>query len=164
MSKKKLRDYVIATREVEGSGGSFTVRGLNTRDIAVVLQTHGPAIAKTFGDVIAQVKAGKKTTFTTEDTKEAIRQIIPQVPEVAVALIAMAADDYTNEGIEVAGRLPMGVQIIALQQVFEVTFESEAELKKLGELLLTSIAQMTGSLKKMQLPLSELGIGESDAA
>ncbi|PZQ95195.1 MAG: hypothetical protein DI533_20300 [Cereibacter sphaeroides] len=121
-------------------------------------------MAKVFGDVIAQAKAGKKTTFTNADTMEAIRQIVPQVPEVAIALIAMAADDYTNEGIEAAGRLPMGVQIEAMQKTFEVTFESDAELKKLGESLLTSIAQMTGSLKKMQLPLSELGISVSDAA
>lgn len=160
----KLRDYVIATREVEGSGGSFTVRGLNTRDIAVVFQTHGPALAKTFGSVMAQVKAGKKTTFTNEDTMEAIRQIIPEIPEVAVALIAMAADDYTEDGIRMAGRLPMGTQILALQQVFEVTFESESEVKKLVELLKSAFLQMVGSLKTMQLPLSELGIGVSDAA
>ncbi len=159
----KLRDYVISTRDVVGPGGSFTVRGVNARDIAVVFNMHGPAMAKIFSDVIAQAKSGKRTTFTNADTMDVIRDIVPQVPEVAVALIAMAADDYTPEGIEAAGKLPMGVQIEALQKTFEVTFESEAEIKKLGELLLTSIAQMTGSLKKMQLPLSDLGISVSDA-
>jgi hypothetical protein len=150
-----LRDLQLPTSTVSTPGGNFDVRGISFSDVMVVANTFGPQAAMVF----AKLTNGQKVQV--DDVKSVLANIAPQVPELVAGVIALAADDYSPEGIAMAGKLNFHVQLDALEKIFHNTFQSEAELKKFMESIIRMITGATGVLDQMRLPLSEAGFGAS---
>lgn len=151
-----LRDIQLPSTTITIPGGSFAVRGLSFSDIVTVANTHGPQVAMIF----AKVTNGDK--IAEGDVRTVLANVAPQVPDLVAAIIALAADDYTPETIEIARKLNFQHQLAALEAVFHNTFQSEAELKKFVESIIRMLTGATGLAQQMRLPLSDLGFGESD--
>ena len=152
----RLRDIHIPTTVIETPGGSFAVRGLSFSDLVLIANTHGPQAAMVF----QKVTGGEK--LTVGDVRSILAHIVPQVPDLAAAVIAMATDDYTPETIQVARRLNFQYQLAALEGILNNTFQSEAELKKFMESVVRMLTTATATVQQIRLPLSEAGFGAFD--
>lgn len=150
-----LRDLQLPSTTITTPGGNFAVRGLSFSDVVTIANTHGPQAAMVF----AKITNGEK--IAEKDVRTILTNIAPQVPDMVAAIIAMAADDYTPETIEIARKMNFQHQLAALEAIFHNTFQSEAELKKFVESIIRMMSGATGVLGQMRLPLSELGFGAS---
>lgn len=140
-------------------GQKFEVRAISTNDLIGLVATHGPGLAMIFG----KIKSGELGQDLTADAvRDGIFELAQGFPDIAATIIAIAADGYTDEEMEVARRLPLPAQADAIEKIFGLTFSSEATVKKLLE-----------SLTRMMLGVSETlatapnlanGIGASAAA
>lgn len=149
-----LRDITIHRTTIKYRDQKIEVRGIAAADIMVAAQDYGPEIAIIFGKVQSGDFGG--------DIKSAIVKMTRELPEMAGAVIALASDDYAPETVEVATKLPIPVQIEAIEAIFHETFYSEAEVKKLMESLTRMITAVSGVLTEVMPPLSSpTGIGES---
>ncbi len=159
----KLRDIQIRTIPVfVDEEQSFDVRGLSASDVAALVQTHGMALSMAFGKVVAERSNGPGS-INEAMVKDVLIKAATDMPEVLAAMIALAADSYEVEFIEVARRLPLMAQVAAGVAIFKLSMSSESELKKLVESLTAGMAQMSAALQGVKLP-SLSGIGISDAA
>lgn len=150
-----LRDIVIHRTSVKYREQSISVRGISTADLMVAAQDYGPEIALIFGRVTNGHYDG--------DIKKAIFALTREMPEVIGAAIALASDDYTPETVKIASTLPFNVQVELVEAIFNETFYSEADVKKLLESLTRLIAAVSGVLTEVAPQSSLNGIGGSAA-
>ena len=153
-----LRDIGIPRTEIEVGSDSFSVRGLTISDITKAAFDYGPQMSILFGRVQSE------ENLTTENIRHAVASLGAEFPDMVAAAIALASDDYSKEVIKIAASLPMPKQAETIEAIFVLTFTSEAEVKKLIELLARMILGVSGALTEMRLSASEIGIGESAAA
>lgn len=141
---------------IQTKGGPLTLRGLAFEDFWSLATSHGPEASMLFSKVInkEKIEPGEVSTI--------LGSVLPQSPKMVAKVIALAADEDTDDGRKVAARLEPRVQLEALEAIFALTIESEAELKKFMESILRMLAGGTILVKQMRLPLSEVGFGESE--
>lgn len=151
-----LRDIQIHTTKVAYNGQTIEVRGISGGDIMLAAQDYGPQMLLAFN----QLRNGEDIA----DTKQLIAQVGNELPELMAAVIALACDDYSPEGQEIARKLPAPLQAEIMEAIYADTFYNEAKVKKLLESLTKALAAISGALTEVKLPTSELGIGESDKA
>lgn len=153
-----LRNIVIARRRIDlGDDQAFEVRGISLFDIMSVLNDYGPQMALMFGKVMAQ--RAEANGFDNASVRKAIADISGEFPDVLAAAIALASDDYTPETIRIAKQLPMMQQIAAVEAIFQLTFKSEGDVKKLIESLTEMMKAATGTLMGAMSSPSPSGIG-----
>lgn len=140
------------------NGQKITVRGLAFEDLFAIAKDHGPEATMLF------TKLMNKEKVEDTDVRVVMTGLLPEVPAMAAMAIALAADDDGPEGRAVARRLSPRIQVELLQAIFLHTIESESELKKFVESIIEMIAQATGVIQVMRLPLSEAGFGVSGNA
>lgn len=155
-----LRNIVIRRARVElGDGQAFEVRGISLFDIMAVVNDYGPQMALMFGKVMAQKAGGGKLDNTA--VRKAIADVSGEFPDVLAAAIALASDDYTTEGMEIAKQLPMMAQLQAVENIFSLTFQSEGDVKKLVGSLAEMMTAATGALTTVMASPLPNGIGGS---
>lgn len=127
-----LKDLALPTRTVTLSraAGGVTVdlRGLSFADFGYLAEQHGPIMSGLFAELVA-----KGDEISTETVGLALKSLAMTAPTIAAQAIALAADE-----LEMADRvvkLGMADQVTMLEAVFDLTFSSEAELKKLVEVV-----------------------------
>lgn len=148
-----LRNIKIHTTTVMYRDEPIEVRGISASDLFMAAQDYGPQIALLFG----KFTSGDMDA----DFKKHIGMFMKEAPELLGAVIAIATDDYCPEAIEIAKKLPGSVQVELVEAIFNETFYSEAEVKKLMESLSRMIQATSGVLKEVSLPPGSLGsIGE----
>lgn len=118
----------LLTKTVEYNGHQITVRGVGVADIAKVIPNFGPEISLIFGQVLDARNPSPGSDPATVAT--VLRSIVVRAPELVAEVIALVCDDHPR-GIEVAKRLPIGVQVAILEAAFDCTFTSETEMEKL---------------------------------
>lgn len=151
-----LRDIQIPKRSVTYLGNKIEVRGITVADLMAATQDYGPQIALAFGKATSG-------DLSDADIKTHILSLSREVPEVVAATIALAADEYEPEMVDTAMKLPFGVQVELIEAIFDLTFTSEAEIKKLVESLSKLIAAASGALTTAMEPSnSQTGIGLAD--
>lgn len=150
-----LGDLVLATAEVKTPGGSFSVRGLALADVMMISQSFGPQAAMLFTKVI------NKEKILEADVRTILMDLLPQAPDMLALAIALAADE--PDMVSKVRKLQPQYQLAALESIFQLTFEGEAELKKFMESIIRMLVGATGLVEQMRLPLSEAGFGELDA-
>lgn len=150
-----LRDLKLPETKIETPDGDFTVRGISLADLTILASTYMPQMVLIFN----KVKDG--ADIEQADVRRLIGELAPAVPEMVAAIIALAADEFDEKGVENAGKLGFNVQIETLEAIFHNTFRSEAEVKKLVESITRMLVGATGAIQQIRLPLSELGFGES---
>lgn len=142
------------TRIVSTRGGPLNLRGLAFEDFWIIANSHGPEASMLFAKVV------NKEKIEASEVGTILGSILPQSPKLVAKVIALSADDDTEEGRQAAARIEPRAQLEALETIFELTIESEAELKKFMESILRMLAGATTLVQQMRLPLSEAGFGE----
>lgn len=134
---------------------SIDVRGLAFEDFFEIARSHGPEASMLFAKIVNHEK------IEADEIMAIMKGLLPQCPKLVATVIALACDDASPEGLKVAGKLKPAVQLAALEAIFLLTIESEAELKKFMESILRMLAGTTKLVQQMRLPLSEAGFGDS---
>lgn len=118
-----LAGYQPETRDVPLHGGnSFAVRGMSFTDIASLMRTHFPDL-EALSDLFAH---GFENIDRGEFEKLAL-VLITQAPGFVANVIAMAAGEGDASDAE---KLPAPIQVRALLDIGELTFEEVGGVKK----------------------------------
>ena len=122
-----LAGYQPVTREVAlGAGNSFSVRGLSLNDLAVLVREHFPDL-----DAIVDL-VGNFDKITADQFGPLALSVVSQAPGFAANVIALAAGEGDASDAE---RLPGPVQVKALLDIGELTFNEVGGIKKAWEMI-----------------------------
>lgn len=114
---------------------SFHVRGVSVKDLSVLLQTHGAAMAVLYHKYVAN-----DSQVVDEKVDTAMGELINTMPDLVADLIARVTDGEIPSKIAV--NLPLPVQTDALVAISRLTFVGEGALEK----FLATGAQMLSGL------------------
>ena len=133
-----LRDLVDRKVEIACPGDiNFQVRGLSLEDVVLLLENHTDALKAVFA-------APEGTDF---------EMMLKEFPAFVAAAIAYAADEHELE--EKVRKLPVGVQLRAIQEVWELSSLDVETLGKLAGSILQSIGKLNSTnVAKMREQLS----------
>lgn len=124
-----LSSLTFPSVTIKTSGGEFSVRGLNSADISKLLEVHREEIESAFTGLVDKKTDGGSLESIGLD-------IVRSAPTVMASVIALAADDYTEEGRANAKRLSAPAQLEALNAIGRLTFDTEGGVKKVLALVL----------------------------
>lgn len=147
-----LRNITIQRTTVTYNGEPIAVRGLSASDIMTAARDYAPQMALAFNEVVSNGQIG--------DMKSAIMKVADEFPELVAAAIALASDEYDDESVKTAGQLPFPTQLELVEGIFNETFTSEAEVKKLIESLTRMMLAASGALTEINGSDLLTGIGE----
>jgi len=137
MSLRDLVDRKSVIKD-EKSGVEFEVRGLSLEDLVLLLENHKDALVRIFGGTNAS--GGQATDF---------ESLIKEFPQFIAAAIAYAADEHDIEDMVV--RLPVGIQIRAITEVWELSSLDVETVGKLAQSLLEGVSRLNaGNLKALK--------------
>lgn len=114
---------------------TMVVRGLSFEDITILVKAYGGDLTALF----SQMASGQGELALT-DTTALVAKFFNMAPLAAAHAIALAAD--APEYVEAARRLPLPVQLDAIEKIAALTFEVEGGPKKVLETVIR-IAQGT---------------------
>lgn len=140
-----LKHITLPEATIEFSGGNFAVRGLSLDIIAHLVQRHGEKMQSLFTNFLKG--SGE---ITSETVASFALPLIQAAPDIAAELIACASGD--PEDAEIAARLPLPVQLEALEQLVALTFSAEGGPKKLLETVIRMAEGTTGLLENLKSP------------
>lgn len=140
-----LRDYEIPALSVPITEKvSFDVRGISFEDISRLVQRHGPVCVMVYQQFVeSKVKFGLRP----EVLGQLLTMAMEKFPDAVSEMIALAADDV--EQIAKVRKLPVGVQIDAIYKIIGLTFTSEADVKKLVEIVTRMAVSVTANMKSL---------------
>jgi hypothetical protein len=138
-----LSDVPLLTKDFDVNGVTVTLRGLSLSDLGAILPRYGSQIAVLFG------KAYSNTPVNPSAIAGFAQTLATEAPELAAEIIALAADDASPAGIAIARRLPFGTQIAMLEGVYQNTFASEADVKKLTEVISRVVLSLAVKMEQM---------------
>ena len=153
-----LKNVQIARETIKIADEPVSVRGVNLTDLMIIVNLYGPQAMMAF------TKVQQEDNLTNSSIRSLIAAVATEFPEMMAAIIAMAADEYDEEGITVAKGLPINAQVQLLEVIFSLTFPNEGDIKKLIESLTKVMVEASGALTSMTQSTSSIGIGASDAA
>jgi hypothetical protein len=133
-------------KDIEVDGDTFAVRALTLNDVMALSTTYGPALAGLYQKIIK----GAVEDIGSMELAMIGETLVKASPDLAVAIIAHGAGE-PNE-IENARSLPFPVQLEALQAIFEFTFASEADVKKVLEIVTAAMEKTTSLIASVQAP------------
>lgn len=153
-----LDDSLIEYATVElGGGKEFKIRGLNASDIMAVVRTHTPILMKLYADFKAQHQPGQP--FTMDVVRGMLEKTLHEADDLVFILVASAADQ--PDKADVVRRLPMRVQLEAMEKAVMLSIQTEAELKKLQEVVLRIVAGVTSAMELSATAISSISGGTS---
>jgi hypothetical protein len=133
-----LRDLVDRKSVIsdEKSGTVFEVRGLSLQDLVLLLENHKPALIRIFA-------SDEGTDF---------EQLLAEFPMFIAAAIAYAADEHDLEDQIV--KLPVGLQLRAIQEVWELSSLDVETVGKLAQSLLEGVSRLNSeNLDRLKINL-----------
>ena len=119
-----LRDLVDRKSEIKAGDTSFTVRGLSLEDVVLLLDNHKDALVR---------------IFTTPDGTD-FEALLMEFPKFVAAAIAYAADKHDIE--ELVVKLPVGIQLKAIEEVWELSSLDVETVGKLATNLLNGMSRL----------------------
>lgn len=142
-----IKDYAPAT-EVIGlpNDDSFAVRGLALQDITILLRSHYDTAAALFDKYVGAASLSAADAVLPEanygqgNLRLVVLDALQVAPEMIADVIAHASDDPS--AAPHVKRLPLGVQVSALEAVIRLTLEAEGGMEK----LLETVNKLTSSL------------------
>lgn len=140
-----LKGYVLPTREIGLPGGDkFAVRGLAFPDILMLVERHGAPLAHLF----ARYAGSEVEMPSLDEVGDIGKSILTSSPKLAAEIIALAADE--PEEVELIQRLPFPIQVEALDNIGQLTFDVTGGPKKVIETvirILGGTADLMGDLR-----------------
>ncbi len=154
-----LRDFEVRREDIKLPDGknTFAVRGLGFNDVTRLMALYGPTLTILFNKFIGDVRLKQ---LTPEAMGFVINEVLKDAPEIALKMIAIAADEDGTEDEPKLTQIGIVAQAEALSAVIELTLVSEAEVKKLVEIVtkaLTGTAVVVEGLSSLR----KAGSGES---
>jgi len=156
-----LKGYSLPTKRIDLPGDEesfFNVRGLSLSDLSQLSAVHFPQLALLFSEgkrKLAESDRGLEDI----DIAEMAKLALMTAPAAVAHGIALAADE--PEEVETIERLPGPTQLSALMSIAELTFHSDAEVKKLVEAVIQAMAGGSTLLQDLQSQDFEGLSGES---
>jgi len=123
MSLKKLK---FAKTNIDTPMGQIALRGINLLDVRTILVSNpveAELIYNKATSMSADIDAGKATDGSV--ITEFLGLIIQTMPKLVARLIALASDEDDDEAVEIAGKLPVDVQLECLAAIANLTFVME---------------------------------------
>lgn len=137
-----LRDIRLPQEKIEVTDGeSFLVRGLSLRDVGLLVGTHGGVMVALFNEYKGKFE---KEGAEALDISSAGSMLFHSAPALATMAIALGADDL--EAQDIIEKLPLPVQINALEKVLGLTFRTEQDLKNVAETVIRGLQGTTNAL------------------
>jgi hypothetical protein len=135
-------------KDIEVDGDTFAVRALSLNDVMALSTQYGPALAGLYQKFIKSAVDGDELGGM--DLALIGKTLVESSPDLAVAIIAYGAGEPKE--IENAKTLPFPTQLEALQAIFEFTFASEADVKKVLEIVTVAMEKTTSLIASVQRP------------
>lgn len=130
----ETRKIVVRPAKDDKPEVALTVRGISAEDVMRLVQIHGPAMSKLFNQITS-----KEVAIDLDNTARIATVLLNQAPDIVADLLLIATDEMdVNKGFEVAKRLPIPVQLNALEAIAELTFIDGG-----------SVGEMIGTVTKM---------------
>lgn len=139
-----LADYQPETRVIQLKGGSFAVKGLSLTDFTTLVRHHLPDL-EAIVDMAAKTMDGK-VDLTEDDIGRLAVVFAEQAPGFVANLISLASGETDEKAVENAYKLPFPVQVKALVDIAELTFDEVGGVKKAWE-------SVAGLLKSKKMPV-----------
>lgn len=124
----------------------IVVRGLGSHDVMRIVRVHGPSLVQTLTAVLAS--RGDTPEATDADALQSLAgefivRLSDQVPDAIADMIVVASDDPEPvKGFAIAKKLPLPVQLKAVQEIVRLTLE---DFGGLGELMETVVTLLGGA-------------------
>jgi hypothetical protein len=151
-----LKNITIPERTISvGKDGEISVRGISLSDLMTIVNVYGPQASMAFA------KVQKMKSLDVADVRTLIGTMATEFPDMVAAAMALAADSYDQETVDLLKRIPFHKQIEVIEAIFGLTFSQEGEIKKLMGTLTGMMAEVSGALMEIQTPPSPNGIGAS---
>jgi|Cruoilmetagenom7_1024161.scaffolds.fasta_scaffold04281_11 hypothetical protein len=143
MSLRDLVDRKAVIKDAK-SGVEFEVRGLSLEDLVLLLENHKDALIRVFGGA-----GGGDTDFS---------KLIKEFPNFIAAAIAYASGEHDLE--DEIMKVPVGVQLRAIQEIWEL---SSLDVETVGKLA-TSLLEGVSRLNAENLEVLKQGLPTGSAA
>lgn len=140
-----LKHITFPEATIEFPGGNFAVRGLSLDAIMHLFQRHGEKLQEVFTEL---TKGSGEVT--TETVAALALPLLRLAPDIAADLIACGSG--APEDADIAAKLPLPVQLEALEQIVTLTFAAEGGPKKLLETVIRMAEGTTGLLSSLGAP------------
>lgn len=128
-----LKDYVAQRAEIKTSSTTLSVRGLTLPDVSRLIVLHLNGIEATY----ARFQEIKKQVFSRSASDQFFIQAMMDFPEMIAEVISIGCDE--PDELELAAKLPVGVQLECLHKIVTLTFEEAGGLKNLFASLITGL-------------------------
>lgn len=140
-----LADFEPQREVVSFKGGSLTLRGLALDDIAILIREN----LTDLDDLLRMYAEDVDDKIAVAATAQYAVSLVRETPELVARLICLACDEPGLEGK--ARRLPIPVQINAIQKVIDLTFREAGGVKN----FLTSLSNLMADIRP---PAAQTGL------
>lgn len=143
-----LNDYTPTYRDVVSEAGRElgTVRGLSLNDIHALATDYLKSADQLAGVASQLLKAthGGDMLGALSDgaIQDCLLKAIQDAPDLIVGIIIRGGDFDEEEGRDLVRRMPMGIQILIVEQIFDATFEEVGGVKKFWSVLATLVMKL----------------------
>lgn len=134
-------NYTLKYEKIEFEGGDISVRGLGTPEIIQLVSVHTETAMTLFGEIQAKASANEQL-----DLAELIFNFLTRFQSAVAHAIALAADEPGE--VHTIARLPVDVQMKALEVIGRLSFAMDGGAKKFWETVLKLAAANSGLREK----------------
>lgn len=128
METINLEDFVIPRTAVPvGKGKQIMVRGLCADDIALMVSQYLPEITK----AVELYQEKRANVMQTGNLTEFLMTFARDFPAVVAEVISAATDSHGEKAREVAQKMPISIQLAAINEITRLTMEDAGGLKNL---------------------------------
>jgi hypothetical protein len=136
-------NYTLIYEKIEFAGGDLSVRGLGVPEIAQVVSINTEAAVELFNEITTAAKENQEI-----DIGALIFALLSRFSTAVAHTIALAAD--APDQIAGVSKLPIDVQVEALQRIARLSFAMDGGVKKFWETVLAHVAASKGLSETVQ--------------
>jgi hypothetical protein len=139
-----LIEYTPERRDIKAREGQVLgqVQGLSLEHVAVLVREHLPDLEALF----ELFQTGDVESLEAQDWLKLAMPIITQAPGLAANMIALAADEPGSA--QKVQTWPLGVQLMALVDIFDLTVAEVGSVKKAMEMVAALLAMKNNKAAK----------------
>lgn len=138
----------LKTERIDFADGDFIeVRGLGVPDIMQLVEVH----SETVSDLFDQFTGRDPNSITIDDLDQVPMALATRCPAIVAHVIALAAD--AQDQMDVVAKLPIDVQVAALEKIGTLTFGMQGGVKNFVETVTRIARGADGLIKEVKKPL-----------
>jgi len=147
-----LSDYVPECRQVKVDGKViFSVEAISLDTLAALVKTHFPDLEHVFEIVL---DGEKDNEALTDQMQRIALGLASRAPGLLANIIAVCStEEFSEQLVKNARRLPFPIQVEAMMQIGGLTFEEAGGVKKAIESLMVLMARMRTKPMRQPAPV-----------